>query len=90
LADSISASTRAAELHKEAIVIDGHSDVLMAIAAQRMRLGDRFALPDPEGWQAPPGWSEMPEGKMYGFTPHTSYFQTMGHYDLPRFREGGP
>ncbi|MER3437708.1 MAG: hypothetical protein C4346_09055 [Chloroflexota bacterium] len=26
---------------------------------------------------------------LYGFSPHTAYFQTMGQYDLPRFRAGG-
>ena len=82
-------ATRAAELHRQAIVIDGHSDILMAIAGQRMRLGDRFPLPDSKSWEAPLGWHEPPEAAMYDFSKHTSYFQTMGHYDLPRFREGG-
>lgn len=86
---TVSISPRAAELHKQAIIIDGHSDILMAVAAQRMRLGDRFPLPDSKGWQAPLGWYEPPEAKMYDFSQHTSYFQTMGQYDLPRFREGG-
>lgn len=82
-------SDRAAALHRGAIVIDGHSDILMAIADGKMRLGDRFAPPDPATWQPPVGWREDAEAAMYGFSPHTSYFQTMGHYDLPRFREGG-
>ncbi len=82
-------ATRVVELHKQAIVIDGHSDILMAVAAQRMRLGDRFPLPDSKGWDAPLGWHEPPEAAMYDFSKHTSYFQTMGQYDLPRFREGG-
>lgn len=86
---TVSDSARAAELHKRAIVIDGHSDILMAVAAQRMRLGDRFPLPESKGWEAPLGWYEPPEAKMYDFSQHTSYFQTMGQYDLPRFREGG-
>ena len=29
------------------------------------------------------------ETQLYNFSPHTAYFQTMGHYDIPRFREGG-
>jgi membrane dipeptidase len=82
-------TTRAAELHRQAIVIDGHSDILMAVAAQRLRLGDRFPLPESKGWEAPLGWYEPPEAAMYDFSKHTSYFQTMGQYDLPRFREGG-
>jgi membrane dipeptidase len=89
--ESLTASdtTRAAELHRQAIVIDGHSDILMAVAAQRLRLGDRFPLPESKGWEAPLGWYEPPEAAMYDFSKHTSYFQTMGQYDLPRFREGG-
>ena len=80
---------RAATLHAQAIIIDGHSDILMAIAEERMRLGERFDLPDPMNWTPPAGWRPPAEADMYGFTLHTSYFQTMGHYDLPRFREGG-
>jgi membrane dipeptidase len=82
-------TTRAAALHHDAVVIDGHSDILMAIADGKMRFGDRVELPDPASWQPPLGWREDAEAKLYQFSPHTSYFQTMGHYDLPRFREGG-
>jgi membrane dipeptidase len=80
---------RAAALHRDAIVVDGHTDILMPIADGKMRLGQRFALPDPATWQPPVGWQEDAEAKLYKFSPHTSFFQTMGHYDLPRFREGG-
>jgi membrane dipeptidase len=80
---------RASALHHDAIVIDGHTDILMAIADGKMRLAERFDLPDPATWQPPVGWREDTEATMYDFSPHTSYFQTMGHYDLPRFREGG-
>jgi membrane dipeptidase len=80
---------RATALHRDAIIIDGHSDILMAVADRKMRLGDRVELPAHEGWQPPLGWAESDESKLYDFSPHTAYFQTMGHYDLPRFREGG-
>lgn len=80
---------RAARVHREAIVIDGHSDILMALADGKMRLGERFELPDPAGWQPPLGFGMSAIGGMHGFSAHTAYFQTMGHYDLPRFREGG-
>jgi len=79
----------ALELHKIAIVIDGHSDILMAIADGRMRLADRYELPDPKTWVQPAGVPESEGAKFYGFTPHTAFFKTMGQYDLPRFREGG-
>jgi membrane dipeptidase len=79
----------ALELHKSAIVIDGHSDILMAIADGMMRLADRYELPDPKTWTPPRGVPESEGAKFYGFTPHTAFFRTMGQYDLPRFREGG-
>jgi membrane dipeptidase len=84
-----SPAERAAALHRDAIVIDGHSDILMAIADGKMRLGERFALPDPATWGPPAGWRGDAEAALYNFSPHTSFFQTMGHYDLPRFRDGG-
>jgi membrane dipeptidase len=80
---------RVQAIQEQAIIIDGHSDILMAVAEGRMRLGDRFPLPDPNDWEAPLGWRPLVEATMYGFTDHTAYFQTMGHYDLPRLREGG-
>ena len=80
---------RARALHERAIIIDGHSDILMAIADNKMRLGTRVELPPHEGWQAPMGWADTEETQLYNFSPHTAYFQTMGHYDIPRFREGG-
>jgi membrane dipeptidase len=82
-------STRLAALHREAIIIDGHSDVLMAVTDRKMRLGDRVELPPYENWQPPLGWADSEESKLYDFSPHTAYFQTMGHYDLPRFIAGG-
>lgn len=80
---------RARALHERAIIIDGHSDILMAVADNKMRLGTRVELPSHEGWQAPLGWADTEETQLYNFSPHTAYFQTMGHYDIPRFREGG-
>jgi membrane dipeptidase len=87
--DRSEAASHAAALHRDAIVIDGHSDILMAIADRKMRLGDRVELPLHEGWQPPLGWTEPAESKLYDFSPHTAYFQTMGQYDIPRFLEGG-
>jgi membrane dipeptidase len=81
--------THAELLHAEAIVIDGHSDVLMAVTDGKLRLGERYHLPDPNSWSPPPGWQPSAESKLYNFTPHTSVFQTMGQYDVPRFHEGG-
>ena len=89
MASDATGNDRAARLHRDAIVIDGHSDVLKAIADGKMRLGERVELPPDEGWQPPLGWSAGDESALYDFSPHTAYFQTMGYYDLPRFLEGG-
>lgn len=86
---SIDQTQHASELHKSAIVIDGHSDILMSVADGLMRLGERYDLPDPRAWRAPAGLPESEGAKFYGFTKHTAFFKTMGQYDVPRFREGG-
>ena len=81
-------AAHAAELHRQAIVIDGHSDVLMPIADGKMRLSDRAKVPDPASWEPPAGpTAEM--GILSFLSPHTLYFGSMGHYDIPRFLEGG-
>jgi membrane dipeptidase len=76
-------------IHREAIVIDGHSDVLKAVADGKMRLGDRVEVPAEDGWEPPVGMPVDALAELYGFSPHTSYFETMGFYDVPRFLEGG-
>lgn len=77
----------AAELHRQAIVVDGHSDILIPIADGKMRLGDRIQVPDAATWQPPAGVAE--QAKADGFSPHTHFFGPMGQYDLPRLLEGG-
>ncbi|HET7092111.1 MAG TPA: hypothetical protein VFI22_01505, partial [Thermomicrobiales bacterium] len=55
---------RAAALHRDAIIIDGHSDILMAVADRKMRLRDRIELPDPATWRPPLGWTDSEETKL--------------------------
>ena len=76
-------------LHHRAVIVDGHSDILMPVADGKMRLGEAFQLPDPAAWQAPLGWRRSAEAELYDMSVHTDYFQTMGHYDIPRFLAGG-
>lgn len=78
---------RAAQLHARAIVIDGHSDVLIPVTQGRMHLGQRVEVPGLD-WQHPPGLENNPLVK-YGMGPHTVWFGCMGQYDIPRWREGG-
>ena len=75
-------------LHQQAIVIDGHSDILIPVAEGKMRLGDRVEVPEPGDWQAPLGLEHSPLVQ-FGVGPHTVYFGPMGQYDLPRWLEGG-
>lgn len=75
--------------HREAIIIDGHSDVLKAIADGKMRLGERVYVPPEREWTLPIGVRLDPLAELYDFSPHTAWFETMGFYDIPRFLEGG-
>lgn len=81
-------AAHAAELHRQAIVIDGHSDILMAITDGKMRLGTRVDVPDPATWKPPISVADE-EGLFSLFSAHSHYFGSMGHYDIPRFLEGG-
>jgi len=77
------------ELHRQAIVIDGHSDILSALADGRMRLKDRIVVESPEAWQGA-AYVTMPAGTTpYNPSPYSVWFECMGQYDIPRFREGG-
>ena len=52
--------SKVAELLREAIVIDGHSDVLVPITEGKMNIADRVSIPDMNEWQAPPGYDNHP------------------------------
>lgn len=85
---SASAARRhAAELHKRAIVIDCHSDILMPVAKGYVRMGKQSGLPDPDKWKTPfelpekPGyWDKWPIGNQFG---------PIGQYSIPQFVAGG-
>jgi membrane dipeptidase len=79
---------RTRELHSRAIVIDGHSDILIPVSEGKMLLGDRVSVPAPDTWDPPPGLGQHPLVK-FGAQPHTAYFGCMGQYDIPRFIDGG-
>ncbi len=77
----------AAELHRRAIVVDGHSDILIPVTEGKMSLGRRVEVPGLD-WEAPPGLESGPLVR-FGMGAHTAWFGCMGQYDLPRWREGG-
>ena len=81
------ASAHAAQLHKKAIVIDCHSDILMPIADGYVRMGKQVTVPNPGQWQPPfeiP--ADIPESMRW---PHNDRFGCIGQYSLPQFRAGG-
>ncbi len=80
---------RADALHKQAVIIDGHNDVLMAVADGKVRLSERYDVPEEAGWEPPLGLTKDALTDLYNFSPHTAYFQTIGFYDIPRLLEGG-
>jgi membrane dipeptidase len=76
-------------LHRRAIVIDGHSDILSAVADGRVRLKDRVEVEPPEHWQGA-GYVKMSmQPTPYDPSPYSVWFECMGQYDIPRFQEGG-
>jgi membrane dipeptidase len=83
-----SIDSRVQDLHQQAIIIDGHSDILIPITDNKMSLDERVDVPDPSTWQAPPGLISTIENT-FAMPPHVFHFGPMGQYDLPRFRDGG-
>ena len=81
------AAAHAAQLHKKAIVIDCHSDLLIPIAEGFVRLGKQLQIPDPEEWKPPFEMSETSERP--GGWPNDNRFGCIGQYSLPQFLTGG-
>jgi membrane dipeptidase len=82
-------SARARELHRQAIVIDGHSDILNPLADGRLRLAERVVVEPPDRWQGAAFAQRHTQATPYQLSPYAMWFQCMGQYDIPRFREGG-
>jgi membrane dipeptidase len=81
------ASSHASQLHKKAIVIDCHSDILMPIADEYVRMGKQVTVPGPGQWQPPfEVKADVPESMRW---PHNDRFGCIGQYSLPQFRAGG-
>lgn len=79
----------AASLHRQAIVIDGHCDILIPITDRKMRLGERLDLPSPDDWQPPLGLMESAKGFMATIDPHSYFFGGAGQYSIPQLLDGG-
>ncbi|MEM7105205.1 MAG: membrane dipeptidase [Bacteroidota bacterium] len=79
---------RIKQLLKQAIVIDGHSDILIPITEEKLNIEHRVEIPSAKNWIAPAGLENNPLVK-FGFDPHTIFYGCMGQYDIPRWKEGG-
>lgn len=79
-------SAAAERLHRQAVVVDGHSDILIPVTEGKMTLAHRVVVPGPE--QVPPGLDRHPMVQ-FGMSPHAVWFGCMGQYDVPRWQEGG-
>ena len=82
-------TARALDLHRRAIVIDGHSDILVALADGRMRLSERVIVEPPETWQGAAFAQERMMATPYQLSAYSRWFGCLGQYDIPRFRDGG-
>jgi membrane dipeptidase len=76
-------------LHQQAIVIDGHSDILNLVADGRLRLRDHPIVPPPASWPADLFAQAESLTTPYQLSPYTTWYQCLGQYDIPCFRAGG-
>jgi len=79
----------ARKLHRQAIVIDCHSDILNPLADGRCRLKDRAIVEPPGSWEGAEQVKVRVRPTPYQLSPYATWFQCIGQYDIPRFREGG-
>ena len=87
MAPESEAALHAADLHRNAIVIDCHSDILMPVADGLVRLDTQVPVPDPAAWKPPfPLSGDTPHRMGW---PYTAAFGTIGQYSVPQFLAGG-
>ena len=82
-------AAHAAALHRQAIVIDGHSDILMSVADGKVRLGAVTPIPAPDLWEPPLGFVVEDMGSPGSIDAHSAFFGPAGHYSIPQFLAGG-
>ncbi len=80
--------SHALELHRSAIVIDGHSDILMQVADGKTQLGTWAHLPDPNAWQSDFFLESFPDF-LSGFSKYDLFFGSAGLYSVPQWLAGG-
>jgi membrane dipeptidase len=77
------------DLHRRAIVIDGHSDILGLVAEGRLRLRDHPQIPLPDAWPADLFGRASAMATPYQLSAYTTWFQCLGQYDIQCFQAGG-
>jgi len=80
---------RAREILEAAVVIDGHSDVLLPVANRRASLSKRWDAPSPVAWEDPRGSGDRVPASWLDLSASILYYGCLGQYDLHRWREGG-
>lgn len=85
-------SVHAAELHKQAVVIDAHCDILMEITDGITRLGTPPEIPDQQTWVPPVRAQSLDIETLPSAiqsSPYTEYFGCAGQYSLQKWVQGG-
>lgn len=85
-------SARAERIHREAIIIDGHSDILLPVVDGRTTLTKPFPPDELERWRAvarhmppPPAAVDLP----WDWDPLGLLIGPAGQYELPLLEQGG-
>ena len=81
--------SQAVALHRRAIVIDGHSDILIPVADGLCHLGKRASIPEPDEWSGLPGFQAATRPTPYQLSDYATWFGCAGQYDVPTFQQGG-
>ena len=79
----------AANLHREAVIIDGHSDILIPIADGKVRINDSVRVPEAADWLPPLGMPGGPFSQTDRLWAHALMYGPMGQYSLPQLLAGG-
>ena len=84
-------SRAAREIHDKAIVIDGHSDILLPVVDGVTSLTDRWPESERERWQRIAANQRVKHSANYSYTLDAMAQLTApaGHYELPLLEEGG-
>ncbi len=84
-------SDRAQRLHRQAIVIDGHSDILLPVVRGITSLVDLWSESEQRRWQGIAQHQQLPVSPNYSYQLGTLPLLTApaGQYELPLLEEGG-